>query len=334
MFVRAIGMTCPTGLSWRAACAAMRAGISRRGELPWRDNDGQPIVGSRLDRLDHLLSPRWLQLLAWSLAEALAPIDRAHRGDLPVLLVIPQEERALALRSAFDDLWDALGLSSPRIQVSPGGPEAGLRALAVAREALAHQPQCLVGAADSLIGARPLLRLSEQRRLLAPENPDGVIPGEASAALLVSRDDAGSRARVLGLGVGQEPGLPDNDVPLRAEGICAAARGALAEAEVSMADMAIRVSDAAGDSYAFKEQALMLSRLLRTPRERLDLLLPANTLGDVGAAAGLAGLVLAIGSLGRRAEATDNDTGIVFAGSRDGARSAVVVRATCAAREA
>lgn len=320
-----MGMSCPTGLTWRAASAAMRAGISRRADLCWRDNSGQPIVGSRLPQLDDRTSAqvRWRQLLCWSMAEALAPVERSQRAHVPVVLVVPEACVDSTPPPPLAALCAAQGLSPERLLLINGNSAAGLRALSTARALLAAHPWCLVAAADSLLGARPLLRLLEQQRLLTPDNPDGVTPGEAAAAVLLSPSGPGALAQVFGIGWAQEPGLPDNDVPLRAAGICAAARGALLEAGLSMHDMAFRVSDAAGDSYAFKEQALMLSRLLQTPRARLDLLLPAETLGDVGMAAGLCGLVFAIYCLNRAGAA--EGAGLVFGGGRDGARAAVVV---------
>lgn len=46
--VRAVGLTCPVGLRWVHACAAMRAGIDRKQELPYCDDEGRRLVGSRL----------------------------------------------------------------------------------------------------------------------------------------------------------------------------------------------------------------------------------------------------------------------------------------------
>jgi hypothetical protein len=45
LHVLAAGMACPVGLYWKAAGAAMRAGIDRKRELPFLDGGGNPVVG-------------------------------------------------------------------------------------------------------------------------------------------------------------------------------------------------------------------------------------------------------------------------------------------------
>ncbi len=71
----------------------------------------------------------------------------------------------------------------------------------------------------------------------------------------------------------------------------AAGHAALAEAGLGLHDMDARVSDATGESYSFKEQVLLVSRLLRARKSRLPLRVIAEALGDCGAAAGLCGLI-------------------------------------------
>lgn len=54
-----------------------------------------------------------------------------------------------------------------------------------------------------------------------------------------------------------------------------------------------RISDLAGEQYGFKEQALMVSRTLRQRRPDFPLWHPADCIGDIGAAAGIAQIVCA-----------------------------------------
>jgi 3-oxoacyl-[acyl-carrier-protein] synthase-1 len=171
-----------------------------------------------------------------------------------------------------------------------------IRALARARELVlsGEAPAVLVGAADSLVSPRRLLELSRADRLLTEDNADGVIPGEAAACVLVARQGGGALGRIGGIGFGQEPASLDNDVPLRADGLVAASRAALSEASAALQDMQVRVSDAAGEGYAFREQALTVGRLLRVNMERFPLDLPARALGDTGCAASLCGIVLGL----------------------------------------
>jgi 3-oxoacyl-[acyl-carrier-protein] synthase-1 len=54
-----------------------------------------------------------------------------------------------------------------------------------------------------------------------------------------------------------------------------------------MEEVAFRFSDVAGESYAFEEVVVAQARNLRTSRECQDLLHPAGSIGDCGAASGL-----------------------------------------------
>ncbi len=340
MKILAMGMSCSLGLRWANACAAMRSTLASFGELDYIDDDGEPILGAALEQLDG--SPnhraRWLQLLAWALPEALARVPLAERSRLPVVLALPCTPRG----QTYDPSWvhaalqdyaaDALGLGRDMLAIVPGhGPSAGFAGLSWARAYLAEHERCLVAAADSLIGARPLARLAQQRRLLTDANPDGLVPGEGAACVLLGRGGGPALARIRGLGFGQEPGLRTNDVPLRAAGIVAASRAALAEAGCAMDDIDLRISDAAGESYEFKEQALLLPRLLQAPKAELPVLLPAASLGHMGAAAGICGLVMATEALA--CQLAPGPRIMCFAGSTGPDRAALVVEAVSAARE-
>ena len=198
---------------------------------------------------------------------------------------------------------------------------------------------CSKGAATRHASWRRRIRWSTRARcssspndesLLVHGESDGVIPGEAAACLLLARPEArrggkGSQvlATIRGIGFGEERSLRSNDIPLRADGLTAAAKAALGEAGLAMHDMDFRLSDAAGDSYAFKEQSLVVTRLLRKNKESFPLWLSADSLGDVGAAAGLCGLATAIAAF-RRGYAP-GPRAIAFASSESGARAALVL---------
>jgi 3-oxoacyl-[acyl-carrier-protein] synthase-1 len=143
--------------------------------------------------------------------------------------------------------------------------------------------------------------------------------------LLLGRRSGSVLAHVRGLGFGQEPGLRTNSVPLRATGVIAAARAALAEAGCTMDHIDLRISDAAGESYEFKEQALLLPRLLQAPKPELPLMLPATSLGHVGIAGGICGLVLATEALA--CGLAPGPRIMCFAGSTGPDRAALVVQA-------
>lgn len=333
VYITAVGMACPVGLTAPTACAAIRAGIDRRQELSYVDDQSRPIVGSALARLPFELSAtqRWTRLLAYALRDLVSDHPPDLLGQLPLLVAtsnepgVPTPDRATLAR----ELGQALGLplDPQRLDVVPKGSCGGLEALARARAWVLqrHYPACVVAAADSFIDARRLLMLSQQRRLLTEDDSDGVTPGEGAACVLVEAAPRAPRAVIRGLGFAREPATPTSDLPLRGDGATAAIRMALAEASLSMDDMDMQISDASGDGYAFKELTLVTSRLLRRRKEELPQWLIADQLGDVGAAAGLLGVITTIVAFGRGYAPGRRAVGL--ATTRDGGRASIILDA-------
>ena len=73
MFIVSTGMVCSVGLNAAAACAAMRASIAKLDELPYRDNHGEPIIGSMVPGLSPELNrkQRLVDMLAMALTDCL-----------------------------------------------------------------------------------------------------------------------------------------------------------------------------------------------------------------------------------------------------------------------
>lgn len=331
VYITAVGMACPVGLTAPTACAAIRAGINRRQELPYVDDHGRPIVGSALDRLPFELSAvqRWTQLLAYALRNVVSDQPRDRLSQLPIVVAVSNEVPLPNRTTVARELGEALGLRlDPRLlDFVPESSCAGHRALAQARAWVlqGRYPACVVAAADSLIDARRLLMLCEQRRLLSEDDSDGITPGEGAACLLVEAASRAPRAVIRGLGFAREPALPTNDVPLRGDGATAAIRMALDEAGLSMDDMDMQLCDASGEGHAFKELALVTTRLLRQRKQEFPTWLVADQLGDMGAAAGLLGVVTAVVAFGRGYAPGRRAVGL--ATSRDGGRAAIILDA-------
>ncbi|QRK11032.1 hypothetical protein JQX13_13740 [Archangium violaceum] len=338
MDVTATGLVSSVGLSAASACAAMRAGLSSFEALAYRDNQARKsITGSPVSVLPRDLGreERLVDLLAMAIADALGGDAGAGCEQVPLVVAVSEPGRpgggaALAgtlvarverrLERRFHP-----GLS----RVLTGGSAAGFQALEAARKVLEvrRAAACLVCGVDSFLNARSLLWLQEHGRLKTQANADGVIPGEAAACVRVELRARAPRqplATVEGLGFAREPATVLNEEPLRAEGLVKAGRAALEEAGLRMEDMDLRLSDVSGELYAFKEQALALTRLLRVKRESLPLWLCAESIGEVGAAASLCQLV-------RMAQAwqrgyAPGPRALCFASSVSGERAVAVVR--------
>ena len=326
--ITSMGMACPLGLTADASCAAIRAGLDRFQELPYKDDQGEQLKGSLLTALGATTSARrrWLPLLRYAIGDALRELRLP--SDVHLMLVLPKRPERLDL--FVRDLADVLGAEIPthRSHFFVGGPCAAYEAIEAARHLLAQRQTTavMVAAADSLISGRVLLDWSRQRRLLTRDNSDGLIPGEAAAALVLTQRAPTPLGYVLAIGFGLESGLLSNDEPLRSQGIVQAARAALADCGLDMHDIDLRLSDAAGESYSFREQALAVLRTLRTNKRSFPLARAASSLGHTGVAAGLCNLVLALNAA--RARRFPGRRAIAYTADDSGKRAALILEPT------
>jgi 3-oxoacyl-[acyl-carrier-protein] synthase-1 len=129
----------------------------------------------------------------------------------------------------------------------------------------------------------------DRARLLAEHNSNGFIAGEAAGAILLGpAEGAEDELLCVGVGQGTEPAPLGSGEPLRAEGLTTAIRAALHDAGCQLGDVDFRITDISGEQYFFKEAALAFARCIRSPKAEFDLWHPAEGIGEVGAASGLA----------------------------------------------
>jgi 3-oxoacyl-[acyl-carrier-protein] synthase I len=231
--------------------------------------------------------------------------------------------------SIINSIQERLGLKfHPRLSsVISQGHTSGFRALKTARE-LFYEGQaqaCIICGVDSYINASSLLWLEQHWRLKTEENSDGVIPGEAAAAIFVERQaNTNSVLKVIGLGFEHENAHVLSEEPLLGLGLTEAARMALTETGCQMHDIDFRLSDVTGESYGFKEQELALVRLLRVRREALPLWHCVDSIGDTGAAAGVCQLVIAFHAFLKRY--SPGDRAICYTSAAPGDRGVAVLQ--------
>jgi 3-oxoacyl-[acyl-carrier-protein] synthase I len=162
--------------------------------------------------------------------------------------------------------------------------------------------------------------------LLTSRNSNGFIPGEGAAALVVemARPSEAPQLLCMGLGFGTEPAhVEAEDQPLRADGLVAAIRNALAEVGTTLAATDFRIVDVSGEQYGFKEAALALGRLLRERKAEYDIWHPADCIGEVGAAIG--GVILGVTRAAvTKAYAPGNHV-LAHFGNDDGRRAAAIL---------
>ena len=295
LYISCIDLISPVGLTPESASAAMRAGIDAFAQLPHADNRGEPIIGATVPGLAPGLRGRERILALLSLALDGLP------GRLPKGLAIGQLPLLLCTREAHRAGPDFSGLvakaaCSAGIQFRredarhfASGSVAAFEALSYAGQLLstAKAAACLVMSVDSWVDPRSLNLLDQEGRLKKVGHPDGVVPGEAASLTLVSaRRMRPTALRVLGVGFGTETATVLNEEPLLGKGMTAAVRGALEQAAVPMHEIAFRLSDVAGEAYAFEELLLAQIRLTKKTRPSQDVLHPAGYTGDCGAVNG------------------------------------------------
>ena len=226
--------------------------------------------------------------------------------QVPVLLCLAEESRPGRLddldNQVFRGVQEELGIPfHGRSGIIAQGRAGVATALRQARELIygEHFPNVIIAGVDSLLSWPTLKAFEERERLLTSQNSNGFIPGEAAAAVLVQPAKSGQDGLLCtGLGFGQEKATVEaEDTPLRADGLVAAIRGALAEAGCDLGATDFRITDVSGEQYYFKEAALALTRILRQRKEEYDIWHPADCIGEVGAAIGPAMLTVLLAAM-------------------------------------
>jgi 3-oxoacyl-[acyl-carrier-protein] synthase I len=305
-YITSAGMVCAVGLSAEASCAAIRAGIAGFRQTKHLDQEqyyvvGAPVPGLPIDRRG---TDRLIGMLAASIEDCLRNREVTDSAKIPLLVCLAEIGRPGIAPDAgavvLAGVQDTLGRTfHPRLSTTIcNGHTSAFDALKLARMCMqtGDAPGCIVAGVDSYLNSESLTWLGAHARLKTPTNSDGVIPGEAAAAIFASLEPTqpGSlEPCVIGLGFATEAASVLTEDPMIGLGLTSAARSALSEAEMEMHQVDFRIADVTGESYGFKEQALVVGRLLRTPKKNFPLWDIAGSIGDVGAAAGVCQLVIA-----------------------------------------
>lgn len=308
-----LGATTAVGLTAPQTCAAYRARCSGYRDTLRPDVASEPFFGAVVPAHKSLKWPVdfWLLNLATrTLRECLANIPEPE--PVAVLLSLPEAFRA---HPAYQDWHPEQFLSEvqrrlgrtfhPASTILLGGHAAGLRAVLLAKGILlgGSARYCAIAGVDSSLNAIDYRRLNESFRLHQTGTPQGVIPGEGAAAVLLTLSNLTGKesvlARLLGAGVSSETDTALGPRSSTGVGLSAALKAAVSDAGVDEATIDFRVADMNGERYRGMESMYVEARFYRTRRRHLPAWYPAMSVGDLGAAAGPLLLVIASDAINR-----------------------------------
>lgn len=329
-----LGMVSSLGWGVVSSCAAIRAGLTRPRPLydvhvPDSELLGPvPLVGHPIPELTDGFGPlgRWLQLALACVADMretthLPPTsDVRFWGQTGWLCVLPHLDPARYLEvqdfgsdlmrsSWLERLGQLLGLNWPRqaVHCIHAGHAGTAAALQLAQQLLASRQaeRLVLLALDSYLDETSLEWLLMHRRLKTPDHPVGLMPGEAGACLLVEHPHAAHQrgapvlATIEAVATDNETGSRITGQPGTGEKLARTLEHVLPQAP-SGGFVGDLISDLNGEEWRARSWGSVQVRLRDRLGERTRLLLPASSLGDVGAASGAVGLCMATRAFARK----------------------------------
>jgi 3-oxoacyl-[acyl-carrier-protein] synthase-1 len=301
--VLSVGLACPLGLSALDSIASLRSNM----RSIYRIEDaqeieaqfGEPARASRLLDLDPTLTraQRAGFFAQRAIQEAATPFGVNIRG-VPLYLALPEarDTAGFDVRTLLGQLASGIGSG----YFYPSGRAGLFEALRDARVGLERGIHALaiVGGADSLADAASLMRLAETSRLLGERNPDGLIPGEGAAFLVLARSGLRMRgqlplARLGPIAFGTEP-LPmlgTAPTPSQAEGLTRVF-GQLRKMYPQRVDALY--SSQPPQRFWGRELSFAAARNAALMPEPMIMGRCGDALGELGAAAGAVAMVTAI----------------------------------------
>jgi 3-oxoacyl-[acyl-carrier-protein] synthase-1 len=333
----ALGARTPVGLSAESSAAAVRARISRLKEFPFVTRNGEPVVVAADARLGGTLEGRYrlLPLLESALAEVTGKLAAGtpHTGRCIVLLCLPEvrpgfaESDALWLLEALRAHVRARGAAAQVALVGRG--HAGVaRACEVVQGEANPETLYLVLAADSYHHGETFLWLERERRFAQADVRGGFAPGEAAACLALVSGNLRARLRLSRLATlraartAKESLLRGCETGTFGAGMTSAVLAASAGLILPRDGVDTLYGDLNGERYRSEEWGFVA---LRTPQLWKSLVYeaPADSWGDVGAASGALGAILAVQSWARYY--ARGPRAMVLTGSDSGLRGAMLL---------
>jgi 3-oxoacyl-[acyl-carrier-protein] synthase I len=349
--ITGLNVVCPVGLTAAHACAAIRAGVSRiaqhegyfcippDGPLAEVDDGAEPAMAARVPLLsDDMGGAERISRLALLSLQGIIAETAFRRQDLrrtALLVCLPASDEGVASWSLGPEFVSQLcrlaGVGDwALVKTIAEGPAGALQAMETARLLLAEGKIdfCLLLMADTLVDPERLTILDESWRLRSLRNPDGLLPGEAGAAILLESGLAAERRGATILGLPGRVSTSKEQVTVKAErwstakALCAAIRPLLEGPQGEVGRYTL--CNLNGEAYRAHEWGLTQTCLARDLPAVQALVHPAEAIGDAGVA--LAGVLVACACASFVHHYAPAKAALVWAGSDGGGRAALVVR--------
>jgi 3-oxoacyl-[acyl-carrier-protein] synthase I len=301
------------GLSFPAIAAAVRGNISGFSHCEYlRDRSiGEPIKVAMLELLPNGSTPyeRMKALALGAASEALTHwnefLRRERKIALPVILSLPYTrpgfpdgDTVRLAREIINEL--PVEINKPECLLLDRGQTGGLSGLGEAIEMIIDRrtPVCLVGGADCYINIQTLHWIGMQERLRRVDQPNGFVPGEGAAFLLVCSSEFAADysftplAEILDVLTTSEPCPWYSDDPTTGAGLTQVLYHLFDRAMPPNGKAAVTYCDMNGESWRVDEWSYAYLRTAKFHAAPLTLKHPADCWGDLGAGSGifLAGL--------------------------------------------
>ncbi len=329
VYVAGVGMITPVGANAEMTAAMVRAGLSSYEEVSSPDLPSESIIVSMIpepilpplneyfeteyedDQLmvvEHLRSraQRMIHMALLALRDlgsnSLIPVHGA-----PLLLGLPEQTPLAPYFEANTFLNTLFKLSGIPLHTEDSavycqGRTAALCALAKAVSLIqSGQHDCvLVGSVDSLLDMDLLEALDEEQRLLSHDAMSGFVAGEGAVILALCASDRiqgqhmkGKKIQVGTVGIADEKGHRYSEDTYTGDGLAEAFQFALNMKEEAVSSV---IAGLNGEEMMAKEWGVAIIRNQKSFKEDFDIMHPADSIGDLGAASG--GVQLGLATIG------------------------------------
>jgi len=333
-----------TSLAWdvRQCCAAVMAGVSSFQEIEhFATAEGDAAAGGIVEGFTsaHAPADRFFLMASAAIREAVGvtvpsrELPSPERSALFLCLPMLSELDGDAFLESLRGVLEEEGLGRPaKSSVLRGGHAIGIRAIRQAMRNLGEETiDCaIVGGVDSHVHRRALQALEKAGRLKTANHPEGLIPGESAAFVVLERESTVERGRGRVLAKIRSSGYVSGEAtresgdPIRGIVLAEAIRKSLRRSdETSPFDLVL--CDLNGERVRMMEWALARNRILAGLEIDPPISHPAECWGDLGAASSIA--LLATGAIGVAEEWIPKRNVLVWSASDDGDRGSIALHA-------